>query len=285
VQRDEWERCEDPRQLLSAVGEAGDHPDRGIYGAVPHRASDRKFLLVAAAVLRKVASTADLKMRPMIGNVAVNAEGWAETGKRPDSHENTRETPEEYTHTCLQWVDRHRGWRTLPYSLMPRQCGIIRDIINPWAKTTWLICHVCNGNRVLTSEMVMWLEMTGGTPVPCMMCEGSGVNPSFPRPSWVTSLVLDLGWQAYHQRERICTRCKGTGKIAPQYGLINPGVCGKCKGKGVYDPGTIYPERLMVLGDAVEEAGCDREDVMAHLRSPGPHYRGMWSLDQVPGLR
>jgi hypothetical protein len=35
--------------------------------------------------------------------------------------------------------------------------------------------------------------------------------------------------------------------------------------------GTLEPEGLCVLADALEEAGCTDEDVLAHLRSPGPH--------------
>ena len=36
---------------------------------------------------------------------------------------------------------------------------------------------------------------------------------------------------------------------------------------------------LAVLSDALEEAGCDNEDILNHLRSPGPHVRGCWAVD------
>ena len=39
--------------------------------------------------------------------------------------------------------------------------------------------------------------------------------------------------------------------------------------------------RLPVLADALEEAGCADEAVLAHLRGPGPHARGCWALDLV----
>jgi hypothetical protein len=49
----------------------------------------------------------------------------------------------------------------------------------------------------------------------------------------------------------------------------------------------IYQERafdrLPVLADAVEEAGCDDDEVLGHLRGPGPHTRGCWPLDLVLG--
>jgi hypothetical protein len=40
-------------------------------------------------------------------------------------------------------------------------------------------------------------------------------------------------------------------------------------------------ERLPVLADALEEAGCADETILAHLRAPGPHVRGCWALDLV----
>jgi hypothetical protein len=45
----------------------------------------------------------------------------------------------------------------------------------------------------------------------------------------------------------------------------------------------IYEERafdrLPILADALEEAGCAEADLLAHLRGPGPHVRGCWALD------
>jgi hypothetical protein len=38
-------------------------------------------------------------------------------------------------------------------------------------------------------------------------------------------------------------------------------------------------ERLPILADALEEAGCDNADILSHCRNPGPHTRGCWPLD------
>ena len=47
----------------------------------------------------------------------------------------------------------------------------------------------------------------------------------------------------------------------------------------------IYAERafdrLPILADALEEAGCDHADILAHCRGPGPHARGCWVVDLV----
>jgi hypothetical protein len=40
-------------------------------------------------------------------------------------------------------------------------------------------------------------------------------------------------------------------------------------------------ENLPILGDALEEAGCDSTSLLSHLRSGGTHVRGCWALDAL----
>jgi hypothetical protein len=48
--------------------------------------------------------------------------------------------------------------------------------------------------------------------------------------------------------------------------------------------GTLDNSRLAVLADALEEAGCDNEDVLFHCREQGKaHVRGCWVLDLILG--
>ena len=49
--------------------------------------------------------------------------------------------------------------------------------------------------------------------------------------------------------------------------------------------GELDPDRLAVLSDALEEAGCDDEAILDHLRGPGPHVRGCRVLDLILGKR
>jgi len=37
------------------------------------------------------------------------------------------------------------------------------------------------------------------------------------------------------------------------------------------------------LADALQDAGCDSDDVLDHCRGPGPHVRGCWVVDLVLG--
>jgi hypothetical protein len=49
----------------------------------------------------------------------------------------------------------------------------------------------------------------------------------------------------------------------------------------------IYAERafdrLPILADALQDAGCDSADVLDHCRGTGPHARGCWVVDLVLG--
>ena len=47
--------------------------------------------------------------------------------------------------------------------------------------------------------------------------------------------------------------------------------------------GTLDAGRLGILADALLDAGCDDEGLLAHLRSNGPHVRGCWALDLILG--
>jgi hypothetical protein len=49
--------------------------------------------------------------------------------------------------------------------------------------------------------------------------------------------------------------------------------------------GHLDAKRLAVLADALEEAGCSNDEILGHLRGPGPHVRGCWVVDLLLGKR
>lgn len=50
---------------------------------------------------------------------------------------------------------------------------------------------------------------------------------------------------------------------------------------------TMYESRefsaMPILADALQDAGCDSNDVLTHCREPGEHVRGCWVVDLVLG--
>ena len=51
--------------------------------------------------------------------------------------------------------------------------------------------------------------------------------------------------------------------------------------QSIYDDRAF--DRLPILADALEEAGCTDAAILDHCRGPGPHVRGCWAVDLLLG--
>jgi hypothetical protein len=51
--------------------------------------------------------------------------------------------------------------------------------------------------------------------------------------------------------------------------------------QAIYDDRVF--DRLPILADALEEAGCTNADILNHCRQPGEHVRGCWVVDLLLG--
>jgi hypothetical protein len=51
--------------------------------------------------------------------------------------------------------------------------------------------------------------------------------------------------------------------------------------RSIYDERAF--DRLPILADALEDAGCDNADILNHCRQPGEHVRGCWVVDLCLG--
>jgi hypothetical protein len=51
--------------------------------------------------------------------------------------------------------------------------------------------------------------------------------------------------------------------------------------RAIYDDKAF--ERMPILADALMDAGCEDEQIIAHCRGDGPHVRGCWVVDLVLG--
>ncbi|MGH7169524.1 MAG: hypothetical protein ACRELF_09700 [Gemmataceae bacterium] len=75
--------------------------------------------------------------------------------------------------------------------------------------------------------------------------------------------------------------------ISPAWLSWHDGVVSRLA-KAAYDErflptGTFDNARLLILSDALEEAGCTDEQILTHLRGGGEHYRGCWVIDLLLG--
>jgi hypothetical protein len=68
--------------------------------------------------------------------------------------------------------------------------------------------------------------------------------------------------------------------IAPAWLAWNAGTLGRLA-QGIYDERAF--DRLPVLADALEDAGCTNADILDHCRQPRLHVRGCWVVDLLTG--
>lgn len=107
---------------------------------------------------------------------------------------------------------------------------------------------------------------------------------------WLTPAVVSLTKAAYEERPgRVCETCHGHGDWIEEH-LSQSRVVGHsrigclaCHNTGRIEDGELDNNRLAVLADALDDAGCDNEMILTHLRSEGPHVRGCWVLDLLLG--
>jgi hypothetical protein len=100
-------------------------------------------------------------------------------------------------------------------------------------------------------------------------------------------------WQQYHDEtlERVSLQqCQllreivgdpfHPAAVAPAWLAWEGGTVPKLA-QAVYDERAF--DRLPLLADALEDAGCTDAELLGHLRGPGPHVRGCWAVDLLLG--
>ncbi len=68
--------------------------------------------------------------------------------------------------------------------------------------------------------------------------------------------------------------------VDPAWLAWNDGIVAKIA-QAIYDERAF--DRMPILADALEEAGCSDQDILTHCRSGGEHVRGCWVVDQILG--
>jgi hypothetical protein len=80
-------------------------------------------------------------------------------------------------------------------------------------------------------------------------------------------------------QERVFWDVAHAEPVTPSQSWLTPTVVSLAE--GIYADRAF--DRLPILADALQDAGCDNADVLDHCRGPGPHARGCWVIDLVLG--
>jgi hypothetical protein len=89
-----------------------------------------------------------------------------------------------------------------------------------------------------------------------------------------------LGCQCSVLRDLFGPVCFRSVPILPAWLAWNDGTVVKIA-RAIYDDRAF--DRIPILADALEDAGCDNADLLNHCRQPGEHVRGCWVVDLILG--
>ncbi len=87
-----------------------------------------------------------------------------------------------------------------------------------------------------------------------------------------------LGVETF-RRYRGCLGVESFSPITADPAWFTPTVLGLTT--GIYEQKAF--DRLPILADALEEAGCSEPEMLDHCRGDGPHVRGCWVVDLLIG--
>ena len=297
----EWLTCEDPVAMLRYLT---DRPQQVASGhrRNPHHPGDRKLRLFACACCRYEWGLMKPVCRTAIATAEELADGNTTQGAMYDASESVRNLlNSEYEPTITG--DRNR-YLALAAFLVASQTH--RQNVAECAQTS--LGYLCRAFPEAHSRFAPLLRDIIGNPFRPVESPRS------------KACQCSNGWrdELGYSRQDVCPRCWGTRKFTAPW--LTPTVLSLAQ--AAYEErqadGTIDPIRLMILADALEEAGCDDEIILDHLRGlygcdlcegvmviyetealtsrrqcpkcsgdgllpPPPHFRGCWAVDLVLG--
>lgn len=156
----------------------------------------------------------------------LEAERWAETGVAPDPGPNVRNMAVESFGDPFDHAHGACQWGEYHRRCLAEKADILRDIVRP-----------------------------GRLP------QHAAASP------WRTRDVVSLAEAVYQAPPRLrpCPCCAG-GRPPAVIPTVERTHCHACGGWSAVEDGTLDPVALSVLADAAEEAGCEDDELLGHLR-------------------
>ena len=175
---------------------------------------------------------------------------------------------DESAKRAFAWLEEHPGHRCLPES-----GGHVRDLFQGPAVGLYEAHHRREGGvggfavHVAYDLWADWYEYAFPN-----LCELSTAYPGALREdprAYLSAITRDIFGNPFHP-----------ATIAPGWLAWNDGAIRKMA-QLVYDERTF--DRLPLLADALEDAGCTDAAILGHCRGGGEHVRGCWVVDLLLG--
>jgi len=262
----EWLTCADPGRMLPFL--AG-------------KASDRKLRLFACACCRRVWH---LLREPESRQAVTVAERFADGAASAEELAQAKTLARQVTWSAIQRV--HAEWG---------QTAVTESARAAWV-SVWVACAAEE-----TTEAQVWNDWTAGA-------EAAGQSLALRTAqvvAWAKTVaeeqglwgvlarsndpaVDDLATQGPDEEELFqCDLLRDLFGQLFQPAHVDPTWTSWQGGIIATMAQVIHDERrfgdLPILADALEDAGCDNEALLAHCRLPGPHVRGCWAVDALLG--
>lgn len=267
----EWLSSDDPSWMLTKVIRNGVPRRASEPGGSTDWASDRKLRLFACAVARQVWDrlTDDLPCPTCDGSGEDQRESTF--GDCPDCSGTGRINR---SRRAVEVAERYADGMATEEELRHAYSNAIRatgaESATPWVRG--VPCNVSEPSREFHTVQLFQRATRSGisTALQATLLREIVGNPFRP-----VTLPKE------------CSKCQGHGLIDPESGLVfsEGRLCGACSGFGsfkacpwiTFDDGkvikiaqTIYADRawelMPILGDALEEVGCDDEEILRHCR-------------------
>jgi hypothetical protein len=261
--------CTDPLQMLESLRV----PDQAAPDAVMDctdpwqkleflrgRASDRKRRLWGVACARRVLHTTGDEPRESNRMALEAAERYVDGDASEDGFRQTSASFDPFA-----WGDRYRATRAARHALWA--CKAVGEDCTD---------HLHFAANYARDAVAVWAE--------CEAVTGAvGADPDWEA---VIRTAVATAQTAEQQAQAVILRCilgnpfRPLQPLDPSWLKWNGGTI-RHIAEGIYEERAF--DRLPILADALEEAGCTDPDILSHLRGPGPHVRGCWPVDLILG--
>jgi hypothetical protein len=246
----EWLACSDPTPMLNFLQGKG---------------SERKLRLFCCARCRNVWPNIKAEGSRRAVQVAEHyADNLVSKAELFEAIEEVNEVFEE----CMARVGREAArFADLAYlAVDPTSYEFIADILLQdranEADNNPALCHMLH---CIFGDLFHPITVPQPTTLVCQGCGGRG---------WTR--------QPNQYLPDTCPQCGGRRHLLRATGWVRQNdACVLKIAQGIYEDRTFY--LLPILADALLDAGCDDEELIAHCRSEGPHVRGCWAVDAILG--